>query len=90
MCSQVNNDRRRSNRGGRGRGGRRAGGQSGGATKPRNPRHFDGIKGGRKRVSGTLLTKTVFDALRGAEPLFHTYTFWRQNTVRDTFEPRLY
>ena len=28
-------------------------------AKPRNPRHFDGIKGGRKRVSDTLVTKTV-------------------------------
>ena len=33
---------------------------------------FDGIEGGRKRVSDTLLTKTVFDALRGAQPLSHT------------------
>ena len=39
--------------------------------KPRNPRQFDGIAGGRKRVSDTLLTKTVFDTLRGAQPLSH-------------------
>ena len=40
-------------------------------SKPRNPRNFDGIKGGRKRVSDTFTTKTVFDACRGAQPLFH-------------------
>ena len=27
------------------------------------------LEGGRKRVSDTLLTKTVFGALRGAQPL---------------------
>ena len=32
-------------------------------AKPRNPRHLDGIKGGRKRVSDILLTKTVFDGI---------------------------
>ena len=42
-----------------------------GKAKPRNPGHFRRIKGGRKRVPDTLLAKTVFDALRGAQPLFH-------------------
>ena len=37
-------------------------------TKPGNPRHFDGSKGGRTRVSNILLTKTVFG--RGVQPLF--------------------
>ena len=39
---------------------------------------FDGIDGGRKRVSATFIvtvltkmSKTVSDALRGAQPLFH-------------------
>ena len=59
-----------------------------GPPKPRNRRHFDGIKGGRTRVSDTLLTKTVFDALRGAQPLFHAL-FWRQHTSWDTCGPRL-
>ena len=40
-------------------------------TQPRNPRRADDSKGGSKRVSDTLLTKTVFDALRGAQPLSH-------------------
>ena len=55
--------------------------------KTRNPRHFEAIEGGRKRVSETLMTnlsKAMFDALRGAEPLFHARfgvktlsgTFW--------------
>ena len=39
-------------------------------AKPRNPLHFDGIEGWRN-VSDTLLTKTVFDTLRGAQPLSH-------------------
>ena len=34
---------------------------------PPTRRHFDGIDGGRKRVSDTLLPNTVFDALRGAQ-----------------------
>ena len=42
-----------------------------GATNPRNPRHSDGIKGGRKRVSDTFWTRTVFDALRGAQQLLY-------------------
>ena len=58
-------------------------------AKPRNPRHFEGIHGGRKCVADTLLTKTEFGALKGAQPRFHTYTFWRQNTFWDTFGPRL-
>ena len=29
------------------------------------------LKGGRKRVEDVLLAKTVFDAFRGAQPLFH-------------------
>ena len=34
------------------------------AAKPRNPRHVDGIEGGRTRVSDILLTKPVFYAFR--------------------------
>ena len=40
-------------------------------AKPRNPRDFETIEGGRTRVSDTSLTKTAFGALRGAQPLFH-------------------
>ena len=40
--------------------GQRAEGARGPATpRPRNPRHFDGIGGGRKRVSDMLLIKRV-------------------------------
>ena len=38
-------------------GGMGAGMGAGGDTKPRNPRHFDGIKGGRKRASDTSLIR---------------------------------
>ena len=33
-----------------------------GTAKPRNPRNFDGIKGGRKHVSDTVSTEKVFVA----------------------------
>ena len=32
------------------------------ARKPRNPQHFDGIEGGRKRISDTFTRKTVVHA----------------------------
>ena len=48
---------------------------------PRNPRCFEGIKG--RRISGTLLIKTVFGALKEAATI--SFTFWRQNTVWDAF-----
>ena len=41
-------------------------------AKPRNPRHFDGIKGGRKRVSDVFVGKDSVSCTRGAQPLFHT------------------
>ena len=41
-------------------------------AKPRNPRHFETIEGGRERVSDTLLTKTtLLGALRGTQQLLH-------------------
>ena len=36
---------------------RRRAGTAAGIAKPRNPRHFDGIEGGRKRVSDTFTHK---------------------------------
>ena len=55
------------------------------ATKPRNPRHFDRFEGGRKSVSDTFLTKTVFGAFRGEEPWFHAL-FGVKTLSGDTFE----
>ena len=51
--------------------------------KPRNPRHFGTIEGGRQRVSDTFTHKnsgSCYIVYRGAQPLFHAL-FWRQNTV---------
>ena len=41
-------------------------------SKPRSPRYFHIIAGrrGRTRVSDAFIDKTVFGALRGAQPLF--------------------
>ena len=52
-----------------------------------NSSHFDGIGGGKRVFQMFLLAKTVFHALRGAQPLVHSL-FWRQSTVWDTFGPR--
>ena len=54
-----------------------------GGTKPRNPRQFEAIEGGRTRVSHTFTHKNSGSCImpyRGAESLFHAL-FWRQNTV---------
>ena len=40
-------------------------------AKPRNPRYFETLEGGRKLFSDIVLTKTVFGALREAQPPFH-------------------
>ena len=76
MCVRRAGQRRR-------KGQRALGGAPGGEgeAKPRNPRHFAGIEGGRKRDSDTFTQKAWFMyTYRGAQPLFHAL-FWRQNTV---------
>ena len=52
------------------------------------PKPFDTIEGGGNSVSDILWTKTVLHARRVAQPSLHAL-FWRQNTVWDTFGPRL-
>ena len=53
-----------------------------------HPRHFDGIRVGRKRVSDTCTHKNSGSCTyeEGAQPLFHAL-FWRQNTASDAFSP---
>ena len=57
----------------------------------RNPGHFDGIEGGRGRVSDTLFKfidkNSVWCTSRSTA--IAICTFWRQNTVWDTCGPRL-
>ena len=53
--------------------------------KPRNPRHFDGIEGGRKRVSDTFTHKN-----NGSEE--HNHCFMHHfgvKTLSETLFPRL-
>ena len=61
------------------------------STKPRNPRHFDGIEGGRKRVSDTVLTEIVtISAFREAQPLFlRILHFLASKHCLEHFSPRL-
>ena len=57
-------------------------------TKPLPPPHamLAQLKAGESEFPTFLLAKTVFHALKGAQPLLHAL-FWRQNTVWDTSRP---
>ena len=57
------------------------------ATKPRNPRNFHKIEGGRKRVSDTFIDKKIQkECFMALEEHNHCsqHFFWRQNTVSDS------
>ena len=58
------------------------------AVQPTPATHaiFTKLKAGESVFPTFLLAKTVFYALRGAQPLFHAL-FWRRNTVWDTSRP---
>ena len=51
-----------------------------GGTKPRNPRNFDGIRGGRKCVSRHFIDK---NSVWWRSTTIVSCTFWRQNTFWD-------
>ena len=57
-------------------------------AKPRSQRHFDTIKGGRKRVSDTFADKNTVSCTQRNTALA-SRTFWRQSTFWHTFGPRL-